>query len=177
MIWDTTFLRKTFEVFYRFNSDAQNSLFVFAITASGVILSLSLQQGNPYIAMVNLFIFIVVRCGVIWFRNAYFRERAYMREFIEPQLKLDSKAIAEVNRSGITKIQHFTHTVIGLASVLIFILYSPNDIIALIFCILLFMVVVILDCFYVFGAVPLNKKLEAEFKRLNGKNKSCQDAE
>ena len=36
--------------------DAQNNLFIFALTSIGAILSFSLQQKNPYIALVSFIV-------------------------------------------------------------------------------------------------------------------------
>ena len=118
----------------RYAGDAQNTLFLFAFTAGGAVLSFSIQQENPYIALVNFMVLIAIRCRIMRFRNTIFKNEAYMRIFLEPLLQIDSTKIRLVKCEGLSVIQYFIYSFIGAASVLVYFLFNPYNVIALILC-------------------------------------------
>jgi len=155
----------------KYAGDAQNTLFIFAFTAGGTILSFSLQQENPYIALVNFIVLIAIRCRIMRFRNTISKNETYMRIFLEPLLQIDSAKMRLVKCEGISIIQYFIYSLIGLASVVVYFLFNPCSIIALVLCLFLFVVVVFLDCYYFFGKNRLYNQLEAKWRTLKDSDK------
>jgi len=149
--------------FLRYLGDAQNSLFIFAFTASGAILSFSVQQESPYIAIVNFVVLIAVRCRVMWFRNNYFNQSAYVKIILEPLLQLESKKSHSVKWQGISVMQYFIYSFLGMGSAFVYILFDPYNIFALVLCIFLLGFVVFLDCYYFFGSNKLRDSLELQW--------------
>lgn len=151
--------------------NAQNTLFIFALTAIGAILSFSLQQHNPYIALVGFAVLIAVRCRVMWFRDSIFNDWAYLRIVIEPKLQLNSGLKRSVKETHfLSNIHYWIYTMLGLGIVFTYLANNPHDIIWFISMIIMLVLVVVLDIYYFFGSRWVYKYYEQHWIKI--KNES-----
>ena len=153
-------------------SGAQDTLFVFACTATGAILTLSIQQYNPYIALISFIILIAIRCRVMWFRNVYLRELIYIKVFLAPELGLDTNAKDIIKPdAGISSVHFHIYTLLGVGAFLVYLLNNPQRVIFLFITISMLLIVIGLDCYYHLSAKPLTKKYTNKLK--HEKKKEC----
>jgi len=102
----------------------------------------------------------------MWFRNIICRNEAYMRVILEPLLQITSIKMHKSKYEGLSVIHYFIYSFIGTASMLVYFLFNPYNIVALILCIFLFIAVVFLDCHYYFGSTALYNNLTAEWETI-----------
>jgi len=140
-------------------SSAQNTLFIYAFTLTGAILSFSLQQANPYIALMSFAVLITVRCRVMWFRNAYIATNVRLRKEIEPKLGISIRKTKELK--SVAMIQYFVYSFLGAGAILTYFINNPHNTLTFIAILLLFVVVVALDIYYYTSWRWLYRKYEA----------------
>jgi len=141
--------------------NAQNALFVFALTAIGAILSFSLQQQNPYIAMVSFPVLIAIRCRVMWLRDSIFRDMVYLELFIEPKLLLNKKAKRGVREAHpIVNVQYWIYTILGIGAFATYMAHNTYNGVSFVAIIILLITTIVLDTYYVFWS----KKMSIYYK-------------
>ena len=130
-------------------SNAQNTLFVFIITAVGATLSFSMQQDNPFIALVSYGLLISVRLRVMWHRNIYHKELTYSRFVVEPLLELNiANKVFDEDTTGISQLQYYIYTLLGAGVLLSFSLFNTDTFTACVLGIILLIPVFSLDHYY-----------------------------
>ena len=153
--------------------NAQNTLFIFALTAIGAILSFSLQQENPYIAMVSFPVLIAVRSRVMWFRDTILRDWVYLQVFVEPKLRLSSSVrLKSTINLPIANIHYWIYSILGIGAFATYMLNDPYNNISFIAMIIMLIIVLALDVYYRFWSKNVRKYYEEKFtKDLNEMNK------
>lgn len=139
-------------------SEHHNSLFLFMLTASGAILTFSIQQDNFYIAIINLIILIILRCRVMSYRDEYFAKLVYLREVLEPRLLLDSKRMSRLCASKISNIHYFTPSILSGGTFVLYMFAGIHNLKILVAVVFLTIIIINLDIYYVFGSKKIYKK-------------------
>ncbi len=143
-------------------AEHHNNLFIFTLTSSGAILTYALQQGNSYIAFVNIIILILLRCRVMNYRDEYYQILGYIRKVLESKIGLDSKALFGLNNTKIANIQYFIYSVFGIGTVLECILIDRQNLFVVIISVIFAVMIIILDVYYYFYSKKLYNKYEQE---------------
>lgn len=137
--------------------ESQNTLFLFSFTSIGAILAFSIQQDNPYIALVGFAVLIPIRIRYLYFRNEIFRISAYIRIIITPQLKI-LNPINTFKDPLIINIQYFSFTYLAGGILLSYFHNNPLNLISLILAIVLTLIVFFIDLYYLIYAKKTYKK-------------------
>ena len=144
-------------------SNNQNTLFIFAFTSVGAVLSFALQTQNEYISLISFFILLCVKCRIIYFRDTFFQKLVYMRKILEPKLKLDSNIQKSIKIFGISKIQYFSFSILGIGGLLTFILIDICNMWGMVIALILSVIIMGLDCYYLFASKKLYKDIEKQY--------------
>lgn len=147
-------------------SNNQHSLFVFAFTSIGAVLSFAIQSQNEQIPLIAFFILICVKGRLIQYRDNYYVKFVYIRVILEPKLNVNSMVQRGIKTSRISKIQHFSFSFLGVGSLFAIIMVNPDYIMGMMIALVLQFIIVILDCYYTFGAKKLYGKIENQYKKL-----------
>lgn len=145
-------------------SNNRNTLFIFAFTSVGAVLSFALQTQNAYISLIAFFILLCVKCRIIYYRDTYYQKFAYMRLVLEPKLHLDSTIQRKIKVFGISKIQYFTFSFMGVGCVLALVLIDPCNRWGIIFALIMLVIIIGLDCYYLFGSEALYSSIEKQYE-------------
>lgn len=146
-------------------SAQHNDLFVFTLTSTGAILTFSIQQGNEYIAFINYFILIILRCRVMSYRDDYYRILAYIRGKLEPKLNINSHTLRDIENNKISNLHYFVYALLGIGTLSTILIINISNLIMMICSTVLVLLIVALDIYYFFGSKKLYRKYEEYYRR------------
>lgn len=146
-------------------SNIQNVLFIFAITSIGTLLAFAIQQENPYIPMVGYIILILIKCRLIYYRDEYYLQHAYIRVIIEPKLKINSFVKGKIKINKFSNIHYFTFTVLAMGIFFTYLIYYTESWIFLISSLFFLIIIILLDCYFLFYSNKLYKKIVNQYAK------------
>lgn len=148
-------------------SNIQNVLFMFAITCIGTLLAYSIQQRNLYVPIVGYMILLLIKCRLIYYRDEYYINYAYIIMVIEPQLGINSFIKEKIKVKVISNIHYFTCTILAIGIFLTYLIFYTDDYIFLLLSIFLTIVIIALDLyFFVFTGKKWYRKIINFYKEL-----------
>jgi len=114
----------------------------------------------------------------MWFRDAIFRNWAYLKIFIEPKLQLKSSIRRKSIEKPIANIHYWIYSILGIGAFATYIVNNPRNNMSLVIMISLFIITLTLDIYYRFWSGNVYKYYEEYFTKtlseIGEESTSCQ---